>query len=185
MDNVTTTSISISWIVPDGSVVTSYEVMWTSDDIMEDEGNVTITNGSTNHIISDLRRDVSYIITVNATNSVGTSSSDIVTVQTEGEKLVVDATTATSISLSWTNAGLEADEYEVIWTSDKCPDDLVEGNHTVTGDDGSGDGGIAVISYNYIIEGLREGTSYNITITASNTPLINTTSQTQETGKRR
>ena len=88
VDNVTTTSISISWIVPDGSVVTSYEVMWTSDDIMEDEGNVTITNDSTNHIISDLRRDVSYIITVNATNSVGTSSSDIVTVQTEGEKLV-------------------------------------------------------------------------------------------------
>ena len=95
----------------------------------------------------------------------------------------VDATTATSISLSWTNAGLEADEYEVIWTSDKCPDDLDEGNHTVTGDDGSGDGDIAVI--NYIIEGLREGTSYNITITASNTPLINTTGQTQETGKRR
>ena len=98
---------------------------------------------------------------------------------------LVDATTATSISLSWTNAGLEADEYEVIWTSNKCPDDLDEGNHTVTGDDG---GDIADISYNYIIEGLREGTSYNITITASNTPLINTplintTSQTQETGK--
>ena len=98
---------------------------------------------------------------------------------------LVDATTATSISLSWTNAGLEADEYEVIWTSDKCCDDLDEGNHTVTGDDGSGDGDIADISYNYIIEGLREGTSYNITITVSNTPLINTTSQTQETGKRR
>ena len=92
VDNVTTTSISISWSVPDGSVVTSYEVMWTSDDIMEDEGNVTITNGSTNHIMSDLRRDVSYIITVNATNSVGTSSSDIVTVQTEGEKLVYTCT---------------------------------------------------------------------------------------------
>ena len=98
---------------------------------------------------------------------------------------LVDATTATSISLSWTNAGLEADEYEVIWTSDKCPDDVDEGNHTVTGDDGSGDGDFADISYNYIIEGLREGTSYNITITASNTLLINTTSQTQETGKRR
>ena len=92
MDNVTTAFISISWSVPDGSVVTSYEVMWTSDDIMEDEGNVTITNDSTNHIISDLRRDVSYIITVNATNSVGTSSSDIVTVQTEGEKLVYTCT---------------------------------------------------------------------------------------------
>ena len=47
---------------------------------------------STNHIISDLRRDVSYIIIVNATNSVGTSSSDIVTVQTEGEKLVYTCT---------------------------------------------------------------------------------------------
>ena len=69
--------------------------------------------------------------------------------------VAVGTMTATSISLSWTSAGSEVDSYEVMWTSDECPDDVDEGNATIT-------------ETSYIIEGLREGTSYTITVSATN-----------------
>ena len=59
--------------------------------------------------------------------------------------VTVGTTTATSISLSWTSAGSEVDSYEVMWTSDECPDDVDEGSAIIT-------------ETSYIIEGLREGT---------------------------
>ena len=48
-----------------------------------------------------------------------------------------------------------ATSYEVIWTSDQCPDDVDEGNDTIT-------------ATNYTIMGLREGTAYNITVSVIN-----------------
>ena len=83
VDSTTTTSISLSWSVPNGSEVDSYEVMWTSDECPDDvdEGNATITEIS--YIIGDLREGTSYAITVSATNSAGTSPSDSVTGETE------------------------------------------------------------------------------------------------------
>ena len=62
---------------------------------------------------------------------------------------------ATSISLFWTSAGSEVDSYEVLWRSDDCTDDVDEGSVTIT-------------ETSYIIEGLREGTSYTITVSATN-----------------
>ena len=76
---ITATSISLSWSVPSGSVVDSYEVMWQRDTSgecsYEDEGSTTIMNGSTSYdnIIMDREQDSSYFITVKATNYAGSS----------------------------------------------------------------------------------------------------------------
>ena len=64
-------------------------------------------------------------------------------------------TTSTSIALSWTSAGSEVDSYEVMWTSDVCTDDVDEGSAIIT-------------ETSYIIEDLREGTSYTITVSVTN-----------------
>ena len=69
--------------------------------------------------------------------------------------VTVGTTTATTISLSWTITGSEVDSYEVMWTSDECSDDVDEGSATIT-------------ETSYIIEGLREGTRYTITVSATN-----------------
>ena len=85
----TATIISLSWSVPSGSVVTSYEVMWQRDTSVgcsdEDEGSTTIyTNAiSTTHAISGLEEDSLYRITVTAVNSFASIVSETVTVMTE------------------------------------------------------------------------------------------------------
>ena len=75
-------SIFISWTSA-GSEVGSYEVMWSSDkcpgDI--DEGSAIVTKTSYN--IGRLREGTRYTITVSATSSAGTSSSDPVSGETE------------------------------------------------------------------------------------------------------
>ena len=82
--------------------------------------------------------------------------------------VTVGTTTATSISLSWTT-GSEVDSYEVMWISDECPDDVDEGSATIT-------------ETSYIIEDLREGTSYAITVSATaGTSSIGSDSVTGET----
>ena len=76
-------NISLSWSVPSGSVVDSYEVVWernTSGECPdEDEGSATITDGSTSYTITGLEEDSSYTITVTATNAAGSAASDPVT----------------------------------------------------------------------------------------------------------
>ena len=85
----TATSISPSWSVPSGSVVTSYEVMWQRDTSVgcsdEDEGSTTITTNSisTSYAISGLEEDSLYRITVTAVNSIASIVSDTVTAMTE------------------------------------------------------------------------------------------------------
>ena len=87
--------------------------------------------------------------------------------------MTVDTTTATSLSLSWTSAGSNVDGYEVMWTSDECPSDADEGSATIP-------------ETSYIIEGLREGTSYTITVSATTSavtlPSDTVTGDTQELG---
>ena len=86
MNSTTATTISLSWTSA-GSVVTSYEVMWqrdTSGDCPdEDEGSMSITDGSTSYMITGLEEDSSYSITVEATNAAGSAVSDTVTAVTE------------------------------------------------------------------------------------------------------
>ena len=73
VSSTTPTSISLSWSVPSGSVVDSYEVMWETD------SSATITDGSTSYTITGLEEETNYTITVTATNAAGSAASDPVT----------------------------------------------------------------------------------------------------------
>ena len=71
----------------------------------------------------------------------------------------VDRRTSTSIFLSWrVPSVLGVTSYEVIWqrdTTPECPDDMDEGNATIS-------------STVYCVDGLEEDSSYTITVIASN-----------------
>ena len=77
--STTATSISLSWTSA-GSLVDSYEVVWERDTSGEcpdeDEGNATITDGSTNLTITGLEENSVYTIGLTASNIVGSSSSN-------------------------------------------------------------------------------------------------------------
>ena len=73
VSSTTTTTISLSWSVPSGSVVDSYEVMWETD------GSSTITDGSTSYTMAGLEEETNYTITVTATNAAGSTASEPVT----------------------------------------------------------------------------------------------------------
>ena len=90
--------------------------------------------------------------------------------------MTVDTTTTTSLSLSWTSAGSEVNGYVVMWTSSECPGDVDEGSATIAD----------IPEISYIIEGLREGTRYAITVSATTSavtlPSDTVTGDTQELG---
>ena len=72
------TSISISWTITTDTVVTSYEVMWQTNNIGgcsggSDMDSTTITDDSTSYEIMGLEEDSTYSITVTASNSAGSS----------------------------------------------------------------------------------------------------------------
>ena len=77
LDTTTATSISLSWTSA-GSEVASYAVMWQRDTSGEcpdeDEGSISLTDGSTSYDIMGVEEDSSYIITVTASNTAGISS---------------------------------------------------------------------------------------------------------------
>ena len=85
LNSTTATTISLSWSVPSGSV-DSYEVTWERDTSGEcpdeDEGNTTITDGSTGYTITGLEEDSSFTISVTAINVAGSAVSDPVTGRT-------------------------------------------------------------------------------------------------------
>ena len=74
MDSTTATTISLSWRVPSGSVVTSYMVAWQrfiSENCPDvDGGNQTFTSAIP-YTITGLYEGSSYNITVIATNAAG------------------------------------------------------------------------------------------------------------------
>ena len=83
--SITSTSISLSWSVPSGSLVTSYEVMWralSSGDEANDDGG-SGTSGSitsTSYTIQELENLTIYNITLTVINAAGiTVSRPIIT----------------------------------------------------------------------------------------------------------
>ena len=76
VSSTTATTISLSWSVPSGSVVESYEVTWEREGI---RSSTTITNGSTSYTITRLEAEANYTITVAASNRTGSAVSDPVT----------------------------------------------------------------------------------------------------------
>ena len=90
----TATTISLSWSVPSGSVVASYEVMWqrssSASNSTDDSGVGTsgeITDGSISYTMVGLEVATNYSITVRVSNAAGTTDSQLVYVSTtkEGE----------------------------------------------------------------------------------------------------
>ena len=71
---ITGTSITISWTVPSGSMVDSYEVVW-------DDGSDTVS-GATSYTIEGLEEGRTYTITVTATNVAGQTQSETFTAST-------------------------------------------------------------------------------------------------------
>ena len=75
--SITSTSISLSWSVPSGSVVTSYEVMWQALSSGDDDGG-SGTSGSitsTSYTIQELESNTVYSVTVTVTNAAGSTVS--------------------------------------------------------------------------------------------------------------
>ena len=73
--------------------------------------------------------------------------------------VTVTSTTLTTIQLSWSSSGSLIDSYEVKWgkySSGKCSEDVVDIDNTT------------VISTNYTIRELDEGSRYLITVEATN-----------------
>ena len=71
--SITSTSISLSWSVPSGSVVTNYEVMWRAISSGDDDGG-SGTSGSitsTSYTIQELESFTIYNITVTVINAAG------------------------------------------------------------------------------------------------------------------
>ena len=90
--STTATTISLSWSVPSGSVVTEYLIEWQRDILVgcsdEDQDSSTITNGSTSYTISGLEEHSRYTITVTASNTAGEVSNKVTAVTEEaGERL--------------------------------------------------------------------------------------------------
>ena len=83
--SITATSISISWRMPNDSVVVNYVLMWERDTSEEcpdmDKDSITLSDVSTSYLITGLEEWSSYNITVTANNAVG-SASDSITVMT-------------------------------------------------------------------------------------------------------
>ena len=83
---ITATSISLSWSVPSGSVVTSSEVMWREASSGTSEG----TSGSltdTSYTIDQLESTTSYNITVTVSNTAGTTDSQPVIIPTSNHNI--------------------------------------------------------------------------------------------------
>ena len=85
----TAISISLSWSVPRGSVVVTYEVMWQE---LSSDGGINFTSGSindTNYTIEALQSTTTYNITVTVTNTFGTAHSHPIIISTGTAKITL------------------------------------------------------------------------------------------------
>ena len=93
---ITATSISLSWSVPSGSVVTSSEVMWqvfssgggsgSTSEAADDDGSGTSGSiTSTSYTIQELESGTNYSITVTVANAAGSTVSHPILITTSEE----------------------------------------------------------------------------------------------------
>ena len=175
---VTSTTITVHWgpvepCADQNGAITGYSVTYGSE-------SVSISGNSSGGMttITGLTPSTTYSIQVAAETSAGTGvyssavdqgecvceremwSSQSLFLSVSAPALVVDSTTATTISLSWTSGGSEGVSYEVDWervTTGEC-DNKDEGSVTLVG--GS--------MTSYTVTGVEENSNYTITVTAFN-----------------
>ena len=75
MTSITVASISLSWSVPSGSVVASYEVMWGALSSGDGDSGTSGSITSTSYTIDELESNTVYSVTVTVTNAAGTTVS--------------------------------------------------------------------------------------------------------------
>ena len=95
VSSTTESTIHLTWSVPSGSVVDSYEVKWERDTSGEcpdeDVGNATITHGLTSFSIRQLEESSTYNITVTANNIAGSVVSDpVITMTRKTGRMLTD-----------------------------------------------------------------------------------------------
>ena len=201
MTGITSTTITLRWgkvpCIEQNGDITGYLVWYESQTQDVSGGSVTETT------ISNLTPSTTYNVRVAAVNDAGTGDySNIISIMTSGIMyhimqyrwikhifyLIVNApvltagiTTATSITISWTNDDPMVTSYEVMWERDTtlmCTGFSHMDSTTIT--DGS---------TSYDITELEEDSTYSITVTVSNSAgssaVSNTvTAMTMEAGKR-
>ncbi|CAI8052760.1 Receptor-type tyrosine-protein phosphatase alpha [Geodia barretti] len=146
------TTIRVTWTPPSplGNTI-GYTVFYSSTGSNEAP---VVREASTNEVeLMNLAEGGSYSISLVARSqhlpsSTLTDTLDLVRVPRDLELSVAD-TTGTSITVSWTVAGGQVESYDIVWGTGLSTE--------VSGEEES-----------YTIEGLEEGESYTITITASN-----------------
>ena len=88
--SISAISISISWRIPNDSVVENYVLMWERDTSEEcpdmDKNIITLSDVSTSYIITGLEEWSSYNITVTASNAVGYASDSITVMTSEASE---------------------------------------------------------------------------------------------------
>ena len=83
VDSTAVATISLSWTGA-GPLVESYEVIWTLGECSgEEEGHTQISDGSTSYIITGLKENSTYFVSVTATNAAGSAVSDSVPADTK------------------------------------------------------------------------------------------------------
>ena len=88
--SVTSTTIPLSWNSA-GSVVNSYEIVWTYDGECSDVrgGRATVAGDMTSYTIEGVEEYITYSITVTATNNVSSAVSEVATVRTSEASEVI------------------------------------------------------------------------------------------------
>ena len=83
MTSVTSTTIPLTWTSA-GSVVNSYEIVWTYDGECSGVrgGMATVAGDMTSYTIEGVEECITYSITVTAANNVGSAVSEVATVRT-------------------------------------------------------------------------------------------------------
>ena len=83
VDSITETNISISWSVPRGSIVYTFEVMWETKSSQEcfDKGSIAMNGSFTSYTIMGVEESTNYTITVKASNAAGSAVSDPVVIR--------------------------------------------------------------------------------------------------------
>ncbi len=151
--------IAVTWQPPTdngGMPVQGYTLLWTAPDGTTDSIDTTLTN----HTVEGLANGATYTVTVTATNQIGTSAASEPATGTPahipGAPVAVNTSRGDgTIAVTWqppaSDGGVQVRGYTLLWVAPDGTTDTVEVTDTA-----------------HTIEGLTNGATYGITVTATN-----------------